>query len=85
MDTQVVIVGGGPSGMLLSELLHLAGVDSIVLEKHDRAHVLGRIRAGVLEPGTVRVLQTPDSATAWSGRALRTTACASSGRAARTS
>lgn len=51
MKTQVCIVGGGPSGLLLSQLLHRAGVDTIVLEKHTREHVLGRIRAGVLEVG----------------------------------
>ena len=47
--TQVGIVGGGPSGLLLSQLLHLWGIDSVVLEKHSRDHVLGRVRAGVLE------------------------------------
>jgi p-hydroxybenzoate 3-monooxygenase len=46
---QVVIIGGGPSGLLLSQLLHLRGIDSLVLEKHTREYVLGRIRAGVLE------------------------------------
>jgi 2-polyprenyl-6-methoxyphenol hydroxylase-like FAD-dependent oxidoreductase len=53
----VAIIGGGPAGLLLSEMLYRHGVDSIVLEKHSRAHVLSRIRAGVLEPGTVDVLR----------------------------
>ena len=56
MRTKVAIVGAGPAGLLLSQLLHVAGVDCVVLEKHDRAHVEGRIRAGVLEPGTVALL-----------------------------
>ncbi|RMF36795.1 MAG: 4-hydroxybenzoate 3-monooxygenase [Alphaproteobacteria bacterium] len=51
MKVQVGIIGGGPSGLLLSQLLHLKGIDTIVLEKHSREHVLGRIRAGVLEHG----------------------------------
>lgn len=49
MRTQVGIIGGGPAGLLLSQLLHLQGIDTVVLEKHTREHVLGRIRAGVLE------------------------------------
>jgi p-hydroxybenzoate 3-monooxygenase len=57
MRTQVAIVGGGPAGMLLSEMLHRAGIESVVLERQSRAHVLGRIRAGVLEHGTVEVLR----------------------------
>lgn len=51
MRTQVCIVGGGPSGLLLGQLLHRAGIDTVVLEKRSRAHVLSRIRAGVLEDG----------------------------------
>jgi p-hydroxybenzoate 3-monooxygenase len=51
MKTQVAIVGGGPAGLLLSQLLHLAGVDSVVLERRSREHVLSRVRAGVLEQG----------------------------------
>ncbi len=51
MKTQVGIIGGGPSGLLLSQLLHLRGIDNVVLEKHSREYVLGRIRAGVLEHG----------------------------------
>ena len=47
--TQVGIIGGGPSGLLLSQLLHLRGIDNVVLEKRSRDYVLGRIRAGVLE------------------------------------
>ena len=57
MKTQVAIIGAGPAGMLLSHLLHRHGIDSVVLERQSRAHVLSRIRAGVLEPGTVRVLR----------------------------
>src|SRR5262249_46495050 len=55
--TQVAIIGGGPAGLLLAEMLHCHGVESVVLEKHTREHVLSRIRAGVLEPWTVDVLR----------------------------
>ena len=54
--TQVAIIGAGPSGLLLSQLLHLHGIDNVVLEKRSREHVEGRIRAGVLEQGTVDLL-----------------------------
>jgi p-hydroxybenzoate 3-monooxygenase len=57
MKTQVVIIGAGPAGLILSELLYRNGVASVVLEKHSRAHVLSRIRAGVLEQTTVDVLR----------------------------
>ena len=57
MKTQVAIVGGGPAGLLLSEILHGHGVDSVVLERGSREHVLSRIRAGVLEQTTVEVLR----------------------------
>ena len=56
MRTQVVIVGGGPAGHLLGQLLHKAGIEAIVLEQRSQAYVLGRIRAGVLEQGTVDLL-----------------------------
>ncbi|MBY6139789.1 4-hydroxybenzoate 3-monooxygenase [Leisingera daeponensis] len=56
-QTQVVIIGGGPSGLLLSQLLYRKGISSIVLEKHTREHVLGRIRAGVLEHGFVNLMR----------------------------
>ena len=51
MKTQVGIIGGGPSGLLLSQLLHLRGIDTVILEQRSREYVLGRIRAGVLEHG----------------------------------
>jgi p-hydroxybenzoate 3-monooxygenase len=57
MKVQVCIVGGGPSGLLLSQLLHLQGVDTIVLEKYSRDHVLARIRAGVLERGFAELMR----------------------------
>jgi len=56
MKVQVCIIGGGPSGLLLSQLLHLQGIDTIVLEKSGRDHVLSRIRAGVLEHGFARLM-----------------------------
>ena len=57
MRTQVGIIGGGPSGLLLSQLLHLQGIDTVVLERRSRDHVLGRIRAGVLEEGFAALLR----------------------------
>ena len=57
MRTQVAIVGGGPAGLMLSHLLHRAGVSSVVLERRSREHVSARIRAGVLEQGTVDLLR----------------------------
>jgi p-hydroxybenzoate 3-monooxygenase len=62
MRTQVAIIGAGPAGMLLSHLLARSGVDSVVVERQSREHVLGRIRAGVLEWGTVDVLRQADLA-----------------------
>ena len=56
MKTQVCIIGGGPSGLMLSQLLHLKGIDTIVLERHSREYVLGRIRAGVLEHGFAELM-----------------------------
>jgi len=56
MRTQVGIVGAGPAGLLLSHLLHLSGIESVVLEVKSRDYVEKRIRAGVLEQGTVNLL-----------------------------
>lgn len=56
MRTRVGIVGAGPAGLLLSHLLHLRGIESIVLEARSRKHVEERVRAGVLEQGTVDLL-----------------------------
>jgi p-hydroxybenzoate 3-monooxygenase len=57
MKTQVAIVGAGPAGLLLSHLLHLKGIESIVLESRTRAEIESTIRAGVLEQGTMDLLQ----------------------------
>jgi p-hydroxybenzoate 3-monooxygenase len=57
MRTQVAIIGGGPAGLLLSQLLHQAGIDTVVLERRSRDYVLSRIRAGVLETGLVGLMQ----------------------------
>ena len=56
MRTQVAIIGAGPAGLLLSHLLHRAGIASVVIERHSRRHAEERIRAGVLEQGTVDLL-----------------------------
>lgn len=56
MRKQVVIIGSGPSGLMLGQILHLAGIDAIILERKTRDYVLSRIRAGVLEQGAVDLL-----------------------------
>jgi p-hydroxybenzoate 3-monooxygenase len=56
MRVQVAIIGAGPAGLLLGQLLHRAGIDAVVLEQRSAEYVLGRIRAGVLEEGTVELL-----------------------------
>ena len=57
MKTQVCIIGGGPSGLLLSQLLHLQGIETVVLERQSREYVLSRIRAGVLENGFTKLMR----------------------------
>ncbi len=57
MKTQVAIIGAGPSGLLLGQLLHLQGIDTVILEARTPEYVLGRIRAGVLEQGTADLLR----------------------------
>lgn len=57
MRSQVIIIGGGPAGLLLSQLLNRAGIATVVLERQSRDYVLGRIRAGVLEHGTTQLLR----------------------------
>ena len=54
--TQVAIVGAGPSGLLLGQLLHKAGIDAIIVERQSGDYVLGRIRAGILEQVTIDLL-----------------------------
>src|SRR5579884_3564432 len=56
MRTQVAIVGAGPAGLMLSQLLDRAGISSVVLERRSRAYIEGRVRAGVLEQGTVELM-----------------------------
>ena len=56
MRTQVGIIGAGPAGLTLAHLLHLQGIESVVLESHTREYIEQRIRAGVLEQGTVDLL-----------------------------
>jgi p-hydroxybenzoate 3-monooxygenase len=56
LRTKVAIIGAGPAGLLLGQLLHSYGIDNIILERKDREYVLARIRAGVLEQGTVEQL-----------------------------
>lgn len=57
MRTQVVIVGGGPSGLLLGQLLHNKGIETVILERKTREYVLARIRAGILETGLVNMMR----------------------------
>ncbi len=57
MKTQVAIIGAGPSGLLLGQLLHRKGIDNVIIEQRSEEYVLGRIRAGVLEQGMVDLLR----------------------------
>jgi len=57
MKTQVAIIGSGPSGLLLGQLLHRAGIDNVIVERQTPDYILGRIRAGVLEQGTIDLLR----------------------------
>lgn len=57
MRTRVAIIGSGPAGLLLAQLLDLAGIDSVIVERQTADHVSSRIRAGILESGTVDVLR----------------------------
>lgn len=56
MRVQVAIIGSGPSGLLLGQLLGDAGIETIILDRSSREHILSRVRAGVLEEGTVRLM-----------------------------
>src|SRR5687767_165340 len=57
MRVQVAIIGAGPAGLLLGQLLQRAGIEALILEQRSAEYVLGRIRAGVLESGTVELLE----------------------------
>ncbi len=62
MRVQVAIIGGGPAGLLLGQLLHTIGVETVILERKTRDYVLSRIRAGVLEQGLVALLDEAGAA-----------------------
>lgn len=57
MRTKVVIIGSGPSGLLLGQLLANEGIDTVILDRAGKDYILGRVRAGVLEEGTVHLLE----------------------------
>ena len=57
LKTQVAIIGAGPSGLLLGQLLHQAGIETLILERQSADYVQSRIRAGVLEQGMVDLLR----------------------------
>ena len=75
MRTQVAIIGGGPSGLLLSQLLNRAGIATTVLERRSRDYVLSRIRAGVLEQGTVDLLRAAGAGKRMDREGLPHTGC----------
>ncbi len=70
MRTQVAIIGSGPSGLLLGQLLTSIGVDNVILERSSRGHVLERIRAGVLEEGTCALLDRAGAGARMHGEGL---------------
>ena len=83
MRTQVAIIGAGPAGLLLGQLLHKAGIDNVILERQSGDYVLGRIRAGVLEQVTMDLLASAGVGARACTRACRTRAssCCSRARA----
>ena len=60
--TQVAIIGSGPSGLLLGQMLTNAGIDNIIIDRVSKQYILGRVRAGVLEQGTVAMLEKAGAA-----------------------
>lgn len=62
MRTQVAIIGSGPSGLLLGQLLTRAGIDNVILDRASESYILDRVRAGVLEEGTVRLMEEAGAA-----------------------
>ena len=74
MRTKVAIIGAGPAGLLLGQLLHTYGIDNVILERQTPDYVLSRIRAGLLEEGTVGCLTKPAPARARTARAWCTMA-----------
>ncbi len=81
--TQVGIVGAGPAGLLLSHLLHLEGIESMILEARSRDYVEHRVRAGVLEQATVDLLRQAGVGTRWIARdwCITASSCASAAAA----
>jgi len=75
MRTQVAIIGGGPSGLLLSQLLNRAGIATVVIERQTKDYVLKRIRAGVLEWGTVETLRQAGVGTRMDAQGLIHSGC----------
>ena len=71
--TQVGIVGAGPAGLMLGHLLHLAGIDSFIIENRAQDYVIERVRAGVLEQSTVDLMVETAWAPGFSARAWSTT------------
>lgn len=69
MKTQVAIIGSGPSGLLLGQLLQRAGIDNVIVERKDPDYILSRIRAGVLEQGMVDCCARPGSVSEWTPKA----------------
>ena len=77
LRTKVAIIGAGPAGLLLGQLLHGYGIDNVILERQTPDYVLGRIRAGLLEEGTVRCSTRSAPARARTARAWCMTASSS--------
>ena len=71
LRTQVAIVGAGPAGLMLGHLLHRRGIDSVIVEDRARDHVIERVRAGVLEQGTVDLLNEVGLGTRLNAEGLR--------------